>query len=75
MKIDIDHNLKINQSKEGIITHFAKILNFPEYFRQNWDSFEECFADYISTYSDPIEVHSRNIRSIEASIAAPYFGI
>lgn len=48
-KNDIRNALYINgkacTSKEDLFEHFSKKLNFPDYFSNNWDSFEEIVND------------------------------
>lgn len=32
-------------SKEQFLDHFARALDFPDYFGGNWDAFEDCLTD------------------------------
>ncbi|MDX1250662.1 MAG: barstar family protein [Gammaproteobacteria bacterium] len=33
------------RSKEQFFDHFARALDFPDYFGGNWDAFEDCLTD------------------------------
>ena len=49
----------------GLFDEFAAAFQFPEYFGENWDAFEECLSDlewlpreggYVLVVTDPAEV-------------------
>ena len=51
--------------KPGLFDEFAAAFQFPEYFGENWDAFEECLSDlewlpreagYVLVVTDPAEV-------------------
>lgn len=48
-------------NKQGFLEYISKVMEFPNYFQLNWDSFEECMLEmewhpsqrYILLYEDP----------------------
>ena len=52
------------QTTSGLLTEFARVLDFPDYFGHNWDALEECLADlewlpakgYILLITDAVQV-------------------
>ncbi len=49
-KSDIKEAILINgekcNTKESLFAEFSKKLDFPDYFGNNWDSFEEILSDW-----------------------------
>lgn len=36
--------------KKSLLTRMGELLNFPDYYGENWDALEDCLSDY---FSDP----------------------
>lgn len=34
-------------SERGLLEHIGGVLNFPDYYRPNWDAFEDCVGDLM----------------------------
>jgi RNAse (barnase) inhibitor barstar len=69
-------------TKAGLLSEFARALEFPTYFGENWDAFEECLTDLswmpaagyliVVTHAEQVLPHSEEdyatlIDSLEAA--------
>ncbi len=41
-------------SEESFFLEVSKVLNFPDYFGENWDAFHDCFGDFLISEKGPI---------------------
>lgn len=53
LEIEINAN-----NKRDIIDIYSKKLNFPAYYDNNWDSFEECLIDFIEESDTKIIINN-----------------
>ena len=68
MKITID-----NPNDHDIIQTYARMIPFPSYWQQNWNSFEECLRDALSVRNELLVVHLFSESSLKLN--SPYMDI
>ena len=52
--IDLDGSAISNKAE--FLQACAKAMQFPEYFGNNWDAFEDCFTDLLDASANPLIV-------------------
>jgi hypothetical protein len=55
------------RSKKSLLSEVARLLDFPDYFDENWDSLEECLSD-MSWHEGQIGLLIENADAIPAAV-------
>lgn len=72
VRLTLDAGVLAPLSKGKLIRFFAKEMHFPPYWRENWDSFEECMASSLEDESKVVELAHINWTDDDFCKVSPY---
>jgi RNAse (barnase) inhibitor barstar len=52
------------KDKQHLFEEFKKTCNFPDYFGDNWDSFEEIMQDFVNDHNGVVEIFFKHYKKI-----------